>query len=128
MDADLMREDGRKAFYLKDIREELYQLVNLSGDLIVPVQVLFDMEHAAAGGGDDVIEVREVVDEIPVTSFRQMTIAGIGHGLTAARLSGRVRDFASQLLQQLQGSDGCAGIELVDITGYEESDIHMSPN
>jgi hypothetical protein len=112
-------EDRVEMLDLQDIGEEFDQLEDLFGNSGIPVQVLPDMQYAAAGWGDDIVEGPEIFDEQIIASAGEMLESRIGHGLPATGLVGRVDDFASQLFQQLQRSDTRLWIKLIDITGYE---------
>jgi len=83
------------------------------------MDVFFDVQHAAAGRCDDVVERLKIFDEEVVASFGEMFETGVGHRLAAAGLFRGKDNLAALLFQQLEGGDTDLRVELVDITGYK---------
>src|ERR1700720_3332708 len=72
MEADPVGESRVQSFYFQYIRQKLDKLVNLFRDGGVPVQMILDMQYAAARGGDDIIELTEVFYKKVFAAFGQM--------------------------------------------------------
>jgi hypothetical protein len=83
------------------------------------MDMFFDVQHAASGRTDNIIESLEIFDEEVVAPFGEVFEAGVGHRLAATGLFRGINYFATQLFQELEGSDTDLWVELVDITGYK---------
>ncbi len=67
------------------------------------------------------IKVFEVPEEQFIATFGKMFKTRIRHRLTATGLRRGINDFAPELFQQPHGRNAYLRIELIDITGYEQS-------
>ena len=120
MQPDLMGERSIQRVDLEHICEEFYEFVYLPGDVTSGImQMFFDMQHAASGRGNDIIECLKIFDEQVVAAFSEMFETGVGHWLATAGLVGRIDHLATEFFQQLEGGDANLRVELVDITGYK---------
>jgi hypothetical protein len=118
MQPDPIREGSLQTVDPQDIGEKFYELIDLLRDTGT-VQMLFYMQHAAAGRRHDIIEFRKIFYEQVVTPCREVLETGIGHGLPATGLVRWIDYIAAKLFEQFQGGDAHLRIKLVDITGYE---------
>jgi hypothetical protein len=99
MQTDLMREAGVEMADLQDIGEEFDEFEYFFVQACVFMGMFLDMKDTGSGGGNDVIEFAKVVYEKGCAISRQVFETGVGHGLTAARLIGRINDLAAEFFQ-----------------------------
>src|SRR6185437_6519037 len=98
MKTHLMGKCCFEVFDLQYACEKFDKLENLFRDPGITMEVFLDMQYAAAGRGDDIVEVFEIFDEEFITASCEVFESRIGHGLSATGLIGRVNHFATQLL------------------------------
>src|SRR6267154_519106 len=101
---DLIRKGSLQTVDPQDIGEKFHELIDLLWD-IGAVQMLFYMQHAAAGRCHDIIECGEILYEQVITPCCEVLEAGIGHGLPATGLVRWIDYFAAKLFEQFQGGD-----------------------
>ena len=87
------------------------------------IVVMRDHGRATAGGADDVFVLAKQFEKPKCERFRFLQTARVGHWLTATGLPRRKFDLAAKTFQQLQRSNADIGIELVNVTGNEETNF-----
>ena len=80
--------------------------------------------HATSGWSDDVFELFEDGEKFQSEWFCILHAAGVGHRLPAAGLLEGEFDFDSVPLENAQRGDSDLWIELIDIAGDEQADLH----
>ena len=83
--------------------------------------MLLDVQHTASGRCDDMVAIPELTGEIPVATLTGRSESAVGHRLSATGLITRKMHGTAMLFQQLQGGDPDLRIELVDVTGNEQT-------
>ena len=86
--------------------------------------MLLDMQHTTARRRDDMIAIPELTCEILVTALARRSETAVGHRLSATSLVYRKMHRTSMPLQQLERRNPDLRIELVDVTGNEQSHLH----
>ena len=71
------------------------------------------------------IAIPEQTGEIPVATLTGRSESAVGHRLSATGLITRKMHGATMLFQQLQRGNPDLRIELVDVTGNEQSHFHV---
>jgi hypothetical protein len=151
MQSHLMREAASSCSDLQYIRQELDQFIDLAADLssCIPrqpwhrasllvsaapsrvlsseppaMQMLFDMQHATARRGNNIIEGRKIFDEQIIAPLRQVPEARISHRLPTTGLTRRIDYFTTEFFQQPKCRYTNLRIKLVYITRYKQSHSH----
>src|SRR5215472_1861754 len=93
--------------------------------LFQSIKVTADLLYAASGRSNDAIKILKVVDEETFSRLSIFFIAAIGHGLSATGLAEGVTDIETKSLQKLKRGNRDLRIDEVDITRYEETDLHV---
>lgn len=125
-----MRKTSLQRFNLKDIGQKFRKLMDMSTDMRRTFrigrifQMLLDVQHTTTGRRDDMVAIPELTREIPVATLPGRSKPAVGHRLSATGLIRREMYGAAMLFQQLQRSNPYLRIELVNVTGNEQSHFH----
>jgi hypothetical protein len=83
---------------------------------------------AAAGRTNNVVVLAEDIEKTFGQGARSRVATGVSHGLPAASLLLRELDVEAEAAQNAQRRDSDLGIKLVDVTGYEKTNVwHLNP-
>jgi hypothetical protein len=124
MKADLIGEAGVEMIDVEDVCQEFDEFEDLVMEAGMLMGVFLDVQDAGPGWRNDVVEFAEVFDEEIGTSAGEVFEPGVGHGLAAAGLIGRIDNFAAAFFQQLKSRYAYLWIKLVDITGNKKANAH----
>ena len=130
LDSDLEGELAIDFHYLRNVRKVLTKLERIVAKVlearlaVKPVIVVVSHHRdATARRANDVVILTEDLEKAFGERARGRIAAGVGHGLAATSLLLREIDAEAQAAQNTQCSDSDLGIKLVDVTGYEKTDV-----